>query len=302
MKHINNILVASELNKESYEALAYGITLGLMYDAKVSCIHVVKDSPIDVIKETLHIGSAKYGDAIKEAKQESQNLLSHIIDVIAKELGVGEVDVDLRIVSGPLSQSIMNHAEKIDADVVIIGTESGSRFSRTAHTNLALNMIELEKANVLLIPSGYRLERIEQFGGFINFEIEEVDFIHKMINHAKKTDNGVKFIHVVEPRGNLERAKGLLKSFEQLFAEEMAEYGVKFIIETGELSDVVNGLEEKHGIDLMIIRAYKRHWDMYTSSSTFADTVIQSIKSPLMVWKTTRKVKRNILQKKLKNV
>ena len=300
MKHINNILVASELNKESYEALAYGITLGLMYDAKVSCIHVVKDSPIDVIKKTLNRGSARYNHALKEAKEESQNLLSHIIDIIAKELGVGEVDIDLKIVTGTLSKSIMTHAEKIDADMVIIGTESGSRFSRTPHTNLALNMIELEKANVLLIPSGFKMERIEQIGAFVNFDVEEVDFIHKMIKHAKKTENGVKFIHVIESRGSLEKAKELQRSFERLFAKEIRHDGVQFELEMGELPDVVNKLKSKHGIDLMVIRAYKRHWDMYTSSSSFADKVIKNIKSPLMVWKTTRKVKRIVLEEKLK--
>ena len=300
MKHINNILVASELNKESYEALAYGITLGLMYDAKVSCIHVVKPSPIDIIKETLHIGSAKYGEALKQAKEESQNLLGHIIDVIAKELGVGEVDVDLKIVNGKLSQCIMDHAEKIVADIVIIGTEPGSRFSKTAHTNLAIDMIESEKANVLLIPSGFKMERIEQLGAFVNFEVEEVDFIHKMIKHAKKTENGVKLIHVIEPGESIEKAKELLRSFERLFAKEMRQDDVKFLLELGTLPQVVNELKTNYGIDLMVIRAYKRHWDMYTSSSSFSDKVIKNIKSPLMIWKTTRKVKRIIAEDKLK--
>ena len=300
MKHINNILVASELNKESYEALAYGITLGLMYDAKVSCIHVVKPSPLDIIKETFHIGSAKYGEALIQAKKESQNLLGHIIDVIAKELGVGEVNVDLKIVNGTLSKCIMDHAEKIKADVVIIGTEPGSRFSRTAHTNLAINMIASEKANVLLIPSEFHMERIEQLGAFVNFEVEEVDFIHKMINHAKKTEKGVKLIHVIEPGESIEKAKELLQSFERLFAKEMRQDGIKFELELGSLQQVVNDLKAKHGIDLMVIRAYKRHWDMYTSSTSFSDKVIKNMKSPLMIWKNTRKVKRIIVEDKLK--
>ncbi|MFT4536653.1 MAG: nucleotide-binding universal stress UspA family protein [Saprospiraceae bacterium] len=300
MKHINNILVASELNKESYEALAYGITLGLMYDAKVSCIHVVKPSPLDIIKETFHIGSAKYGEALIHAKEESQNLLGHIIDVIAKELGVGEVNVDLKIVNGALSKCIMDHAEKIKADVVIIGTEPGSRFSRTAHTNLAINMIASEKANVLLIPSEFKMERIEQLGAFVNFEVEEVDFIHKMINHAKKTENGIKLIHVIEHGESVEKAKVMQESFERLFAKEIRQDGVKFELELGALHQVVNDLKAKHGIDLMVIRAYKRHWDMYTSSTSFSDKVIRNIKSPLMIWKNTRKVKRIIVEDKLK--
>jgi len=284
MKNIKNILVASELNKESYEALLYGITLGFMYDAKVSCIHVVKPSPIDIIKETFKIGSAKYGDAIKEAKEESENLLGHIIDVIAQELGVGEVDVDLNIVSGNTSNSIMSYADEIDADLVIIGTEPGSRFSRTPHTNLALNMIELQKSNVLLIPSGFRMEQIDQIGAFINFDIQEIDFIKKLIKHSKKTDNGLKLIHVIEEKDNIERAKQQLKIFKGLFSKEVDADKVEFILELGSLPQIVNGLKEKHNIDLMTINAYKRHWDMYSSANAFPEKVIKNIKSPLMIW------------------
>ena len=300
MKHINNILVVSELNRESYEALAYGITLGLMYNAKVSCIHVVNPSPIDIIKETFQIGSAKYGSALKVAKEESQSILSHIIDVIAAELGVGEVDVDLKIVTGNLSLSIMSHAEDIEADMVIIGTEVGSRFAKTPHTNLALNMIKLEKANVLLVPSGFKLERIEQLGAFVNFEVEEIDFIQKMIKHARNTENGVKLIHVVDKDNNMDKATELKKSFERLLYKEKNLNLVEFIIEKGSVKNMVNTLKTIHNIDLMVIRAYNRHWGMYSSSSEFSDEVIRNIKSPLMVWKTTRKAKRKIIEDSLK--
>lgn len=302
MKQINNILVASELNKESYEALAYGITLGLIYDAKVSCMHVVNDSPIDIIRESLNRGSLKYGEAIQEAMDESQTLLTHIVDVIAKELGVGEVEVDLNIVSGTLSKCIMTHADKIDADIVIIGTEPGSRFSRTPHTNLALNLIELEVANVLLIPSGYTLERIEQFGAFIDLEVEDVDFVHKMIRHAKSTDNPIKFIHVIESNENMEKAKAHQKSFEKIFDLEIKNGKVEFLLEVGPLPHIVNTLKPKYGVDLMVVRAYRRHWDIYSLSTAFADNVIKNIKCPLMIWKTSRKLKRIQLKEKLKHL
>jgi|GEM_PF-2772460 len=299
MKHINKILVASELNKESYEALVYGITLGLIYDAEVSCIHVVKPSPIDIIKETLQIGSAKYGDALKNATEESQELLSHIIDVIGRELGVGEVDVNLKIVTGNLSRSIMNHADEIDADLVIIGTESGTRFSRTAHTNLALNMIKLEKANVLLIPSGFQLEQIEQYGSFINFEEDEVDFVYKLINHAKVTENPVKLLHVMQHGENVDKVNENRRFFELLLSKEIKDQKISIEVVQGPLPDVVNNLKKKFNIDLMVMRAYHRHWDMYSSTSSFADKVISNIKCPLMIWKTTRKDKRSLLNQRL---
>ena len=194
----------------------------------------------------------------------------------------------------------MSYAEEIDADLVIIGAEPGARFARTTHTNLALNMIELEKANVLLIPSGFRMERIEQYGAFINFEVEEVDFIHKMIKHARNTYNYVKLIHVIEAGESIDKAKELKRSFERLFDAELKQNQVKFELEIGPLPQVVNELKTKHNIDLMVMRAYKRHWDIYSSSSAFADKVIKNIKCPLMIWKTTRKVKRIIVGQKLK--
>lgn len=282
---VKNILVASELNKVSYEALAYGITLGLMYDAKVSCIHVIKPSPLDVIKETFLFGSDQYGEAFKNAKKESENLLSHIIDVIGRELGIGEVDVDLKIVSGNLSKSIITHAEEIEADLVIIGTETGSRFSKTPHTNLALNIIKLQKMNVLLIPDNFRLERLDQIGAFINFEVGDIHFIDRLCKFSKRTENGPKLIHIVENKADLVKANELLLSFKRLLEEEIKKFNIKFIVEVGDVASVVNALKEKHGIDLVMIRAYHRHWEAYTAVE-FSNTIIKNIKSPLMVLKS----------------
>ena len=296
MKDIKNILIATELNKESYEALTYGITLGLMFDASVSCIHVVKPSPIDIIKETFQIGSAKYGEAVKNAKEESQNLLGHIIDIIAQELGVGEVEVDLKIVSGSLHDSILNYAEKIEADLVVIGTEPRSRFLQTPHTNLALELVDAGNTNILLVPFDFKMERIEQIGAFINFEVDEIQFIYKLIQISKKTENSVHCIKVVENKSEAIKAENLLKSFERLFSGEIRSQQVRFEVIIGALPLVVNTVKENHNIDLMVIKAHKRHWDMFSSYSSFSDRVIKNIKCPLLVWKNNEVVKKIVIK------
>lgn len=298
MKDIKNILVASELNKESFEALTYGITLGLMFDATVSCIHVVKPSPIDIIKETLQIGSAKYGEALKSAKEESQSLLGHIIDIIAQDLGVGEVEVDLKIVSGPLHKSIINYAESIDADLVIIGTEPGSKFLQTPSTNLALDLIDKGKTNVLMIPSDFRMERIEQIGAFINFEVDEIQFIYKLMHLAKKTENSVKCIKVVDSKSEAIKAEHLLRSFERLFSGEIGAHQVRFEVVIGPLPTIVNNVKRDHNIDMMVIQAHRRHWDLYSSFSSFSDRVIKNIKCPLLVWKRNEDVKKIVIKER----
>lgn len=291
MKNINQILVASELNINSYEALAYGITLGLMYDAKVSCIHLVKPSQIDLLKESFLLGKAKYGEVLKKAKTESEGLLNHLIEVIGMELGIRELEVDLKIVSGNLSKSIMNYADEIDADLVVISTLVGSKFSRTTHTNLALNMIKLEKANVLLVPSDFRLERIERIGAFINFEGEDIGFIQHLLNMSKRTELGIKLIHVVGNPKDLEKAKELKRSFEKTMIEEIKEKKISFHLEMGPIRQVVSKLDSTYKIDLMTIRAYKRHWNNLKPSSAFTDTIIEGIKTPLLVWKSNQNEK-----------
>lgn len=294
MKEIKNILVASELNKESYEALAYGITLSLMFGAKVSCIHVIKPSPIDLIRETFQIGSDKYGTALKAAKEESQNLLGHIIDVISQELGIGEIDVDLKIVNGSLTKSITEYADTIHADLVVIGTEPGAKFIQSQHTNLALSLIDTGRTNVLLIPSGFKMERIEQIGAFINFDVNDIQFIYKLINLADKTEHGLKCINVAADKHEAEKMNKLLHSFERLFADAVRSKKIIFEVAIGELPSVVNSLKENYNLDLMVIRVDNRHWDLYAAFSSFSDRVIKNIRSPLLVWK-----KEDVVEKKI---
>ncbi|MDF1698887.1 MAG: universal stress protein [Saprospiraceae bacterium] len=296
MKDINTILVASELNNESYEALTYGITLGLMFDAKVCCIHVVKPSPIDIVKETFQIGSSKYGEALKSVKEESQNLLGHIIDIIGQELGVGELDVDLKIVSGSLQQSITDYAEMIKADLVVICTEPATKFLKSQHTNLALSMIDSGKTNVLLIPSGFKMERIEQIGAFVNFKVDDIQFIYRLINLAAKTEYGLKCINVARNEKEAEKIDHLLKKFERLFSDVIKSRKVVFEVEIGDIPVVVNSIKAKQNIDLMVIRAHEHHWDMYSSISSFSDKVIKNIKSPLLVLKNREVIKKIVVK------
>ena len=287
MKEINNILIVSELNKESYEALAYGITLGLMFEAEMCCMHVLKPSPIDLVKETFLIGSDHYENALKEAKEESQNLLGHIIDIIGQELGVGELNVDLKIVSGPIGKSINEFAKKMNADLVVLGADSGTKFLNSQQTTLALSMIEEGDTNILLIPSGYKMDRIDQIGGFINFEAEDVQFIYKLINLFEQTEFGVRLIHVATNENEAENVDPALRRFEKLFSEPIKSGNICFDVEIGPLTKVLNSLNDNHDIDLMVIRKNRRHWNVFTSVSSFSDKVIRNIKIPLLVWKSS---------------
>jgi len=286
MKDISSILVVSELNKESYEALLYGITLGLMFHARVSCIHVLKPSPIDLIKDTLPFGSTQYKDALVEAKVESQNILGHIIDVIARELGIGEVEMNLKIVSGSMKESILQYADEIDANLVVVSTEAGTKFLRNRNSNLALSLIESRKTNNLLIPMGFTLERIEQIGAFVNFETEDIPFIYKLIQLASRTENGVKLIHVAANHQEAEQKNQVLHGFERLFSDVVNSGKVNFEVEIGSIPQIINSLKQKHNIDLMVIRSQNRHWNLYSSFSSFSDQVIRNIKCPLLVWKS----------------
>jgi len=139
---------------------------------------------------------------------------------------------------------------------------------------------------VLLVPSGFKLERIEQIGAFIDYNENDIDFIKSMIKHAKKTENAAKLIHVIESEKNVEKAKHWQKEFETLFSNDIQQNNVAFYLEIGKVDTIVNSLKNKFGIDMMVIRTYHRHWSIFSSSSSFSEKVITNIKSPLMVCKT----------------
>jgi nucleotide-binding universal stress UspA family protein len=63
----------------------------------------------------------------------------------------------------------------------------------------------------------------------------------------------------------------------------------------GDIQTVVNSVKEKHNIDMMVIKAHRRHWELYSSTPSFSDQVIKNIKSPLLVWKSSKEIKKIII-------
>ena len=182
MKNIKQILVASELDSEAIEVMEYAVTLGMLLDAQIHCIHVSNFSlapllePDSVSDIDLAEGESEVQRIIRMQLVESKEALKNIVRDVASKLKLEQLDVDLSAVTGPIVPSILQCADEIDADLIITGAHIDLK-SDGILDNLAYDIIEKGERSVLVVPSTYVNRNLDEVALFINFEVEEISLL-----------------------------------------------------------------------------------------------------------------------------
>ena len=125
---IKKILYATDLSKNARYAFGYALSLANRYDAKITVIHIVEElSPFAQTMVEDIVGTEKL-EILRKEKE------AHAIDSIKRRLqdfcqaAVQDVSdyplvVDKTIVqTGHPVDQIMRHAEKVDADIIVMGS------------------------------------------------------------------------------------------------------------------------------------------------------------------------------------
>ena len=88
---------------------------------------------------------------------------------------------------------------------------------------------------------------------------------------------------------DLENAAKRLVTYKRLFFDEISKGGLSFQIEEGSVPEVIDDLQRNEGVDLMVMRIEKRHWKLFTNSSSFSNQVFKNIRIPLLAWSENSK-------------
>ena len=156
---IKHILFACDLGAFTPFALKYVESLAVQFDAKVSIVHAVP--PIaDLTKavinsycseqvkhELLNMSDVsgindvlrdRVFDLISQSPDDNSNLLDHIADIV--------------IATGNPAEVILNEAERLCSDVIIIGSHGPNAVDRHLIGSIASKVLQLAKTPVFMVP------------------------------------------------------------------------------------------------------------------------------------------------------
>lgn len=153
-KKFNKILVSIDGSKESLEAADYGISLAKLFNVVVSIIHVLPQEirygydSVDAIQPD--IPSTPVKGIVELSKQDMQAKWFNKIIEKAKEMNVN-LQTDIIVATRSVATEIIDYANKLDADLIIVGTRGRSGLKRMLLGSIASEILKYADCPVLIV-------------------------------------------------------------------------------------------------------------------------------------------------------
>jgi nucleotide-binding universal stress UspA family protein len=145
MRDIKNILVAVDFNDSIGKVLDYAGSIALKFEAKVWVVYVAAPEPDFVGYEP---GPQYIRDIRAEELREEHRRLQQISDTFLDP----KIETEALLIYGPTVESVIEEAEKLKSDLLIVGTHKHSFFHNLFKESVSIEL--LKKANIpfLAVP------------------------------------------------------------------------------------------------------------------------------------------------------
>lgn len=165
---LNNILYAADLGLFGPFILEHVCELASKHNAQVTVIHAVE--PVSVFAGALLETYVPQEDkaALKQHGYEAvmATIRARVRQAFEDDFidlrGSRECIRDVQVVGGEACQVILDMAEKIDADLIVMGTHGGHSDHSTAIGSVASKVLQLSQVPIYLVPTTIIGERQQQ--------------------------------------------------------------------------------------------------------------------------------------------
>ena len=145
MDMLKNIMVAVDFNDSIGELMVYADSLAHKFGSKVWILHVAEPEPDFVGYEP----GPQYIRNIKaeEYREEHRNLQE-----ICKNFISEDINAEALLIQGSTVKTVMDEAEKLDIDLLIVGTHKHSFLHNLLQESVSMELIKKVDIPVLTIP------------------------------------------------------------------------------------------------------------------------------------------------------
>jgi len=153
-----NILYTTDLTPNSKYAFKHAMLLARESSAKVHILHVIPEIENNYRSHvTSMMGEGKLEKLEQQHEEQARESLTHRLEAFAKaELADYPEDykniTDIEVVHGHTVPEILKAAERINADVIVMGTHGKGAISHTFLGSVAEKVLHKSKRPVFVIP------------------------------------------------------------------------------------------------------------------------------------------------------
>lgn len=155
---ISNILYATDLSKNSAYAFRYAVNSAEKHDARIHILHVLEKMPLAAyVRLRESIPPEKLEAIFKESKEKSLSQIKNRLlkfcerELIDKPACLSKV-ASILVVEGDPAGEILQKADELEADVVILGTHGKGLLAHAFLGSVAEKVLNRIKIPVFIIP------------------------------------------------------------------------------------------------------------------------------------------------------
>ena len=169
LKSVKSILFATDLTKNCQPALDFTLSMATAFNAKIYMLHVIEKLP-DNVDERLKdlLGTHKWGEIADShitnarksllGKQSTNSVVREAIHNFCKQEGIADDPAkfqahEIVVSDGFIIDDILKYSKKHNCDLITIGGNHSTLFSKTAMSSTAKGVLKESKIPVTVVPA-----------------------------------------------------------------------------------------------------------------------------------------------------
>lgn len=275
---MKTILYATNCSKKNTMALKYAYELSATLDAKLHVLHVYDLYPI--ITTTVRSRGVLEQNYYKEQYILLQRYCKKTL--IDKR---GEIKINYHVEKNDtISESILNTANKINADLVLVGVKNPGALRGIFTGNIANDIMGKLECPLVILPDEFIYHGFSTLLYATDFEENDIHAIERLVDLAEPFGAQIKIIHI--PRRKELDFERKMKWFKQIVLQRISYPEISFSAKRSE--DVESGIQEYIQIDrpemLVMMERQKASFLKRLLHKDMVKTMEDTVGIPLMVF------------------
>lgn len=272
------ILCPTDFSECSLNAIEYAAKLGEKYQAEITLFHV----PDKEDYQKLSAGDSNSGDQYAFIQKKMDNLIKTVEE---ESMSKGLKSIKAEIREGKTVKTILEYAEEIAADLIIMGTEGVNDFKKNYIGTRASKVVERSEIDVFIIPRRVYFKAPRKFVYATDYLEEDKIAIQKVVELAKFFDSEIDIVHVSS------KEKAIDKSLHQIMVQEIEPF-----LKYDKVNYILKAYRDEPGLglenylitakgDILVTLSKKKTWFEQVFTHNLSRKMSYFINKPLLVLK-----------------
>ena len=273
------ILCPIDFSECALNALEYAAKVGEKYKAKLIIFHVLNK------KDYQNLSPLDLGGIVQKEflEQKLRNLQEA---VLIESLPKGLKSCEVVILEGAIVQATLDFSNKINANLIVVGTEGMNDFKKQVVGSRSSKMVMQSDLDILVVPRKAFFKRPRKLVYASNYVEEDKGAIKKVIQFAAFFDSEIDIVHVSSRSRLIDKAlhKTMVEEIKPAISYELVNYVLKSFRD-----DLALGLENYLQLakgDILVTVSKKKDFFDQLFSKNLSRKMSYFITKPLWVIKS----------------